>query len=114
MNDNEQAFPVFDSAKGDMDYCCSDSGMTMREYAAIKLKVPRSGDAELDAWIRESLRNDFAGQAVIGISHVYFSDEFNKGMAKFDMSEIARCAYLVADRMLAELDKEGGKTNEAR
>jgi hypothetical protein len=29
-------------------------GMTLRQYAAIQLKVPRSGDADIDAMIRES------------------------------------------------------------
>ncbi|MDR1220359.1 MAG: hypothetical protein LBK73_12230 [Treponema sp.] len=113
MKDNMQAFPVFDSARTGTDYVCSDPGMTIREYAAIKLKVPRSGDdAELDALIRESRRADFAGQAIIGISHAYFSTEFNNGMAKADISEIAHCAYLVADRMIEELEKERGVTND--
>jgi hypothetical protein len=67
MNKNGSAFPVFDSASfnsdGTMrtDYGCSDSGMTLKQYAAIKLKVPMSGDAELDKMIRESRRLDLAG-----------------------------------------------------
>jgi hypothetical protein len=35
-------------------------GMTLRQYAAIKLKVPDSGLDWLDAMIVQSLRDDFA------------------------------------------------------
>ena len=38
--------------------------MTLRQYAAIKLKVPDSGDDWLDAMIEESLRDDFAVKAM--------------------------------------------------
>ena len=40
--------------------CFPATEMTCREYAAIKLKVPDSGDIDLDEMIRKSLRNDFA------------------------------------------------------
>ena len=40
------------------------SGMTLRQYAAIKLKVPDSGDDWLDDMIRKSLRDDFAAKAM--------------------------------------------------
>jgi hypothetical protein len=82
--------------------------MTLPQYAAIKLRVPRSGDPELDAWIKESRRADFAEKAMEAITYEYFSNEFNKGMAKADISQIAHCAYLVADAMLAEWEKEAG------
>lgn len=35
-------------------------GMTLRQYAAIKLKVPDSGTDWLDDMIRQSLKDDFA------------------------------------------------------
>ena len=38
----------------------SENGMTMREYAAIKLRVPSSGTDWLDEMIRESLHNEAA------------------------------------------------------
>jgi hypothetical protein len=41
-------------------------GMTLRQYAAIKLLVPKSGLEWLDDMIRESQRNEFAGQALAG------------------------------------------------
>lgn len=39
-------------------------GMTLREYAAIQLKVPDSGNEALDAMIRRARRDDLA-QAVM-------------------------------------------------
>jgi len=38
--------------------------MTLRQYAAIKLKVPDSGDDWLDDMIRKSLRDRFAAKAM--------------------------------------------------
>ena len=39
-------------------------GMTLRQYAAIKLRVPNSGTDWLDEMIRESLRDEFAASAL--------------------------------------------------
>ena len=44
----------------------STEHMTLREYAAIKLKVPDSGVDWLDMMIYRSLRNDFAAQIMQG------------------------------------------------
>ena len=41
-------------------------GLTAREHACIQLRVPKSGDAELDALIRESVRQELAGMAMQG------------------------------------------------
>jgi hypothetical protein len=41
-------------------------GMTLRQYAAIKLKVPDSGTDWLDDMIEKSLRTDFAAKAMQG------------------------------------------------
>ena len=38
-------------------------GMTLRQYAAIKLRVPNSGTDWLDEMIRTSLRDDLAAKA---------------------------------------------------
>lgn len=43
------------------------SGMTLRQYAAIKLKVPDSGENWLDVMITKSLRDDFAAKAMAAI-----------------------------------------------
>ena len=60
---------------------CSESikSMTLRQYAAIKLKVPDSGEDWLDDMIRASLRDDFALSAGV---------------------DDARYAYHCADKML--------------
>jgi hypothetical protein len=42
--------------------------MTAKEYAAIHLKVPRSGDEDIDKMIRESRRAEFAGLFLAGLS----------------------------------------------
>lgn len=42
-------------------------GMTLREYAAIHLKQPHSGNPLLDEMIREARRDDFARAALTGI-----------------------------------------------
>jgi hypothetical protein len=39
-------------------------GMTLRQYAAIKLKAPDSGTDWLDDMIRKSLKDDFAARAM--------------------------------------------------
>jgi hypothetical protein len=43
------------------------SGMTLREYAAIHLRVPKSGTRWLDDMIRSSLGNEFAKAALQGL-----------------------------------------------
>jgi hypothetical protein len=61
-NSLESAFPVLDATRANLDgspysdYACSDPGMTLTQYAAIHLKVPRSGDPDIDAMIRKSRR----------------------------------------------------------
>ncbi len=43
-------------------------GMTLRQYAAIKLCVPDSGLDWLDGMIRQAQRDRFAGQAIAGLA----------------------------------------------
>lgn len=43
------------------------AGMTLLQYAAIKLRVPESGDDWLDSMILESLRNELAAKAMEGM-----------------------------------------------
>jgi hypothetical protein len=53
------AFPFVDSASP-MEH----PGMTLREYAAIKLKVADSGLEWLDEMITKSMRDDIAAKAM--------------------------------------------------
>ena len=70
-----------------------EPGMTLREYAAIQLKVPDSGTDWLDDMIRKSQRNDLAAKAM----QTLLLDD------SYDFSErdgIAQKAYAYADAMI--------------
>lgn len=71
-------------------------GMTLRQYAAIKLKVPNSGTDWLDDMIRESLRNDIAAKAMPAIYQQVCSGHHTGG----GFSRIADVSYEMADAML--------------
>ena len=78
QNDGGQAFPMVDVLIDGQ--AIGSAGMSIRQYAAIHLRVPDSGSDWLDDMIRNSkkespmvvlfqgdLRDYFAGQALIGI-----------------------------------------------
>ena len=44
------------------DFIHPEFGMTLRQYAAIKLRVPNSGSDWLDEMIRTSLRDELAAK----------------------------------------------------
>lgn len=46
----------------------SSDGITKREQACIDLRIPESGDAELDALIRKARRQEFAAKAMQALS----------------------------------------------
>lgn len=77
------------------------SGMTLRQYAAIKLRVPNSGTDWLDEMIRTSLRDEFAAKAMQGMagSHGYCE----RG---WDQKDLSRQAYELADATLAARGEE--------
>jgi hypothetical protein len=94
MRDTDKAFPVrrrWDSESGGYDL--DDSGMTLSQYAAIHLKVPRSGDKDIDDMILESRRLDFAEKASFD------------GNMRFLKEEVHR-AFGFVDALLAEWEKE--------
>jgi hypothetical protein len=78
------------------------SGMTLRQYAAIKLKVPDSGTDWLDDMIRKSLRDDFAAKAMQAFISAYPCQAIDSedGGTPVDPQSIAGDAYDVADAML--------------
>lgn len=85
----QRAFPhVNDHQKNET----TELGLTARQYAAIKLRVPDSGDEWLDAMIRESLRDEFAGKVL----PAYIAMPANNPSI---------LAYAVADKMIAERSK---------
>ena len=75
------------------DMTLSYSGMTLRQYAAIKLKVPDSGTDWLDDMIAKSLRDDFAAKAM----QSYLSGDDRDS---FSYDEWARASYQMADSLL--------------
>lgn len=74
----------------------SIGGMTLRTYAAIKLRQPDSGIDWLDAMIRKARRDELAKAALTGIC---VSDNFVSGKL------VSVNAYEVADAMIAESEK---------
>ncbi len=73
----------------------ANQGMTLRQYAAIKLRVPDSGTDWLDAMIERSVMDDFAEKAMAAMitsPDKAFSDDSG--------SVCAIKAYQYADRMM--------------
>ena len=71
------------------------AGMTLLQYAAIKLRVPESGDDWLDSMILESLRNEIAAKAMQGIVST-----LHQGIRPTDIQAMCGDAYAIADAML--------------
>ena len=98
------AFPVYDA--GDQDARCFE-GASLREYAAIQLRVPDSGIKWLDDMIRESLRDDFAKAALTGllanhIRHASWKTDDGDDYARGTASQ----SYDIASAMLAKKSKK--------
>lgn len=95
MDDNTggSAFPW---QVNDGDKIKGSKGMTLRQYAAIMLRVPDSGDAGFDAMIRAARRMDFAAKAMQGV--IQYSA--TKGIYTPPDKELASAAYDLADAML--------------
>ncbi len=92
MSEIKTGGPAFPSGAMDMQTSTyvNHNGMTLRQYAAIKLKVPDSGTDWLDEMIVKSLRNDFAAKA---LAAPYAHHESNPDIA-------ALWAYQLADAMI--------------
>jgi len=90
--DGSPAFPVPNDANVN-----DQAGMSLRTYAAIKLRVPDSGTDWLDTMIRQARRDEFAGQ-IIGHLAVVQNTE--------SLSEDVASAYRIAAAMHAEAVKK--------
>jgi hypothetical protein len=77
-------------------------GISLREYAAIKLRVPDSGIDWLDDMIRKSQRDEFAAKAMQAFISAYPCQAIDRedGGIPADSESIADDAYDVADAML--------------
>lgn len=87
-NANDPAFPS-DNAMP------RHPGLTKREHAAILLRVPKSGDDEIDAMICEANRRDVAAMAMYG----YIAQHLRS------FSDIANESIDTADALLVELER---------
>lgn len=87
------------------------AGMSLREYAAIHLRVPNSGTDWLNEMIRQSRRDWFAGQALDSLIQLAHRDTINDTMP-VRKSTIARWAREIADCLIAELDQLPDDTGE--
>jgi hypothetical protein len=89
INDGGYAFP---SIVSDPAFLRWEPGVTLRQYAAIKLRVPESGTDWLDDMIRKSNRDYFAAAALQGL----LTDPQREGLCQ----DYAIQAYECADAMI--------------
>lgn len=101
INNGGPAFPgQFEHGNSTIE---SWSGMTLRQYAAIKLKVPNSGTDWLDEMIRESLRVELAARVMQGLisdANSVSEDTGKKLSIPHDAELIANASYAMSDAML--------------
>ena len=96
------AFPIVDpfSVKGpgnETEALRLRNGMTLRQYAAIKLRVPDSGTEWLDDMIRTSLRDGFAEKSLAGM--------LADSEVKATREDFVERSYALADAMILERAK---------
>ena len=87
-----QAFPTY---KRDGAGFLLEDGMTLLDYACIKLKVPETDKEWLNKLIEKSRRGVFAGQALVG--------ELSSQAKEYDYQNPEECVgrcYEFADAML--------------
>jgi hypothetical protein len=77
---------------------------TPKAEVALRLRVPRSGDPGIDAMIRESRRADIAQAVITG---AFMGRGFFQTRDQY--KNHVRAAFLLADAMLAEWEKEAEK-----
>src|SRR3990167_9592487 len=109
-DDSGPAFPTLEqrenykhNPEGDA-YYVSEGGMTLRQYAAIKLRVPESGLAWLDEMILASRHAEYAGLAMQGLLAAGPINEDTQAVENSIEFKIKHCVRL-ADSLIAELKK---------
>jgi len=106
MSDKNTGGPAFPRAP--FEYIDNDNGlewdvreqcgMTLRQYAAIKLKVPDSGTDWIDEMMTKSLQNDIAAKALQGyMVGLKPAQDIGPDMHQ---ARIADAMYSMADAML--------------
>ncbi len=85
------------------------TGLTKRENACIQLRVPKSGDDELDVLIKEARRHEAAVRAMEGLlanpeRYKYITKLVSEGMTQeFATAKNAYKALKMADALIKEL-----------
>lgn len=93
VHKDQPAFPATEEHGCNMGW----SGMSLRQYAAIKLKVADSGVDWLDEMIIKSKRDDLAEKAMAAqIAAIGGLERGNNNQAL----ELAVCSYEIANAML--------------
>ncbi len=98
VNNGGPAFPVPLNPGQSWNEMGPCDGMTLRQYAAIKLRIPASGTDWLDQMIEASLRDEMAAKAMPGLMVRNWSAF--KGSDSELIEVWARSSYGVADAML--------------
>ena len=93
INDGGPAFPIPLQPEQVWQGMAPFDGMTLRQYAAIKLRVPNSGADWLDAMIVEAKRDELAAKAMQSFL-------LDKDRDSFTFGQWARAAYEMADAVL--------------
>lgn len=98
MSEKNTGGPVFPTQELDaqgMPRHELEPGMTLRQYAAIKLRVPDSGTDWLDDMITASIRNEMAAKAMQSLVLAGVRGDISYGNEKI----LADRAYEIADAM---------------
>lgn len=98
MPDGGPAFPNLGVQEGE-DTSRRCYGMSLHDYACIRLKVPETGKDWLDTLILKSLRTEQAGMALQGLCS---SQRELNGERNPNQHTVAKFAYVFADAMLKE------------
>lgn len=82
--------------------------MTKREQFCLAMRVPKTGDAELDAIIREGNRMKFTKAAMQNLNVKSYEQLYLRPSEQ--VSAMAKDALYEANALLAELEKAGCAT----
>ena len=99
--DNTPAFPIPLQPGQSWQVMAPCDGMTLRQYAAIKLRVPNSGTDWLDAMIVEAKRDELAAMAMQSVLDGSWPDlDLKPKQHLSPIENSAVFAYEIADAML--------------
>jgi len=93
-NLNDSAFPIPLNPGSSYQGHGPADGFSKRERACIDLRIPESGDVELDALIEKARRQEFAAKVLCD--------------SKGDQGLLSHYALSVADALIAEIDRTDG------